>query len=218
MHKNKVAIVIPCFNERTTILKIYKKTHKYGKILIVDDFSSDGTGKILYEKKIKFLKNKKNIGYEASIIKGVKYILKHWKNVQYVATIDADGELLPKFIPVLLNNLIKDDLDIIIGSRNKMNRFTETILKLIFNLKFNIIDPISGLKIYKLNVLRKIINSISTKLFLVDILVISYYYKFVIYSRKISVNKREGKSKVGSRFWVNMKILNIIFYSLFSKK
>ena len=39
-----------------------------------------------------------------------------------------------------------------------MNRFSEHMLKFIFNIKFNIDDPISGLKIYKLNVLRKIMH------------------------------------------------------------
>ena len=111
-----------------------------------------------------WIKNNQNIGYEASIIKGIKYIFKNYRYIKYVATIDADGELLPKFIPMLLRNLIKDDLDIIIGSRNKMNRFSEHMLKFIFNIKFNIDDPISGFKIYKLNVSYKQVLRITYEL------------------------------------------------------
>ena len=51
---------------------------------------------------------------------------------------DADGELMPKFIPVLKKNLIKEKLDVIVGSRNKVNRFSEAILKFVFNFKFKI--------------------------------------------------------------------------------
>ena len=214
MRKNKIVIIIPCFNEGNTIYKIYKKASRYGKVLIVDDGSSDNSREILYKKKIKFLKNNQNIGYEASIIKGIKYILKNYKYIKYVATIDADGELLPKFIPILLRNLIKSDLDIIIGSRNTMNRFSEHMLKFIFNIKFNIDDPISGLKIYKLNVLRKIINQISNKHFLVDIIIISYYYEFKIGFCKTKVDKRKGRAKVGGNFLMNIKILKIIFSTL----
>ena len=215
MRKDKIIIVVPCFNEGNTIYKIYKSASRYGKVLIIDDCSSDNTKNILNKKKIKFLKNNKNVGYEASIIKGIKYVLKNFKYVKYVATIDADGELLPKFIPILSKNLIKADLDIIIGSRNKMNRFSEALLKFIFNLKFKINDPISGLKIYKISVLRKIINQISNKLFLVDIIVISYYYKFKIKSFKIKVNKRKERARVGGNFLTNIKILKIIFHSVF---
>ena len=214
MRKNEVVIIIPCFNEGSTVYKVYKEACSYGKVLIVDDCSSDDTKKILYKKKIKFLKNNQNIGYEASIIKGIKYIFKNYRYIKYVATIDADGELLPKFIPMLLRNLIKDDLDIIIGSRNKMNRFSEHMLKFIFNIKFNIDDPISGLKIYKLNVLRKIINQISNKHFLVDIIIISYYYEFKIGFCKTKVHKRKGRAKVGGSFLMNIKILKIIFNTL----
>ena len=113
-----------------------------------------------------------------------------------------------------MRNLIKDDLDIIIGSRNKMNRFSEHMLRFIFNIKFNIDDPISGLKIYKLNVLRKIINQISNKHFLVDIIIISYYYKFKIGFCKTKVDKRKGRAKVGGNFLMNIKILKIIFNTL----
>ena len=141
-----------------------------------------------------------------------------YRYIKYVATIDADGELLPKFIPMLLRNLIKDDLDIIIGSRNKMNRFSEHMLKFIFNIKFNIDDPISGLKIYKLNVLRKIINQISNKHFLVDIIIISYYYEFKIGFCKTKVEKRKGRAKVGGNFLTNIKILKIFFNTLLIRK
>ena len=81
MRRHEVAIIVPCYNEKKTILKVYKRIKKYGKILIVDDHSIDGTRKILIKKKIKFLKNKKNIGYEASIINGMKHVLRNWKKV-----------------------------------------------------------------------------------------------------------------------------------------
>ena len=54
MEKNQV-IIIPCYNEIKTILSIYNKAKKFGRVVIVDDFfSDDGTRKFLKEKKIFF--------------------------------------------------------------------------------------------------------------------------------------------------------------------
>ena len=218
MRRHEVAIIVPCYNEKETILKVYKRIKKYGKILIVDDCSIDDTQKILIKKKIKFLKNKKNIGYEASIINGMKHVLRNWKKVKFIITIDADDELSSQSVPFLLKSLLKNNFDIIIGSRNKLNRISEYFLKLIFNFKFGIKDPISGLKIYRIKVIKKIINLISKNFFLVDILIISYYKNFSIGSSGIFVNKRKGKPRVGNNLLVNMKIFNIIFNSIFSQK
>lgn len=218
MRRYEVAIIVPCYNEKKTILKVYKRIKKYGKILIVDDHSIDGTRKILIKKKIKFLKNKKNIGYEASIINGMKHVLRNWKKVKFIITIDADDELLSQSVPFLLKNLLKNNFDIVVGSRNKLNRISEYFLKLIFNLKFDVKDPISGLKIYRTKVIKKIVNLISKNFYLVDILIISYYKNFSIGSSNILVNKRKGEPRVGNNFLVNMKIFNIIFNSIFSQK
>ena len=165
MEKNKIIIVIPCFNEEKTILNIFKKAKKIGKVVIVNDNSKDKTKKILIKNKINFLDNKYNYGYEYSILKGIKYALKKHKDAKYIATIDADNELPFNSIPTLLKDIHESNSDIIIGKRNKVNRFSELILKLIFLLRFRIHDPISGLKIYRASSLKKIINLISTKYF-----------------------------------------------------
>ena len=58
MEKNQV-IIIPCYNEIKTILSIYNKAKKFGKVIIVDDSSDDGTRTFLKENKIFLLKIKK---------------------------------------------------------------------------------------------------------------------------------------------------------------
>ena len=64
MRRHEVAIIVPCYNEKETILKVYKRIKKYGKILIVDDCSIDGTKKILLNKKIKFYLGDVIISYQ----------------------------------------------------------------------------------------------------------------------------------------------------------
>lgn len=219
MVKNKnLVIIIPTYNEEKTILKVYRKVKNLGIPIIIDDCSSDQTTEILKKKKIKYISNKSNMGYEKTIKIGFKYVFKNFPYVKYIATIDADLELPPKYILGLYNQIKKKKIDIIIGSRKKFNRLTESILNIVFKYKFNLIDPISGLKIYKTTVIKNIFRNIADNLFLVDILIIGILKKFKISYKKITTKKRSDESRVGSYIKVNFKILKIALVSLFNDK
>ena len=218
MEKDKTIIIIPTFNEEKTINKIYIQAKKHCLVLIVDDASSDGTSKILNSKKMNFLRNKKNIGYEASTIKGIKYAIKYYKNLKYLVTLDADGELPVNSISKLQKQIKKNNLDILVGYRDKMNRFTEIILSYLYKLKFNVNDPVCGLKIYKIEILKKAIKKVSNNLFLVDILTFASCRNYLIKNFKIKVKKRKDNPRVGNFFQSNLKIIRIILHTFFSKK
>ncbi len=217
MNKHKVIIIIPCYNEVKTIIKVCNQTKKYGKLLVVDDCSYDGSKKKLIKQKINHISNIKNLGYEASVIKGIKHVLKTYKDIRYIATIDADLELSPYYIPMLIKKLEKDKCDIVIGQREKMNRISEDFLNIIFSIKYKINDPISGLKLYRTSILEKIINKISNKKFLIDIIYFSIKYNFYIKNLIVKVNKRIDNPRVGGTFFTNMKIMNITLQFLFGK-
>jgi glycosyltransferase involved in cell wall biosynthesis len=214
----KLAIIVPCYNEINTIIETYNKIKIHGVPIIVDDCSDDGTREILISKKIKFIKNKVRSGYEKTIINGFHYINKNLPKVDFVATIDADLELPPKYLLKLYKSAKKHNYDIMIGSRKKLNRITENILSFFFRSLFDIDDPISGLKIYKKIKIKKILNKISNNFFLVDILIISLNKKYSIKSQKILTKKRKDLPRVGSSLRVNLKILKILIYSLYKKK
>ena len=213
----KLAVIIPVYNEAKTIIKTYKQVKKIGLPIIVDDCSTDETKKILKEKKIKYLSNKSNNGYEKTIKNGFNFILNNLPAIQYIATIDADLELPPKNIVKLYLHLKKKNYDIVIGSRNKLNRFSEYLLKFLFKFKYEIDDPISGLKIYKVNKLKKIIGQVTENFFLVDILFFAIKKNFKICSKNISIKKREGDPRVGNSLKVNLKIFKIIIHFFYKK-
>ena len=167
MEKNQV-IIIPCYNEIKTILSIYNRAKKFGRVVIVDDFSDDGTRKFLKEKKIFFIKNKKNCGYEKTLINGFKYAIRTYKNAEYILTIDADNELPTKYISKIQKKIKNDKAQIVIGKRNQFNRYTEKLISMIFKNLFDVDDPLSGLKIYKKSFIKKYIELVSKNLFLVD--------------------------------------------------
>ena len=218
MYKKKydsLIILIPSFNELINLRKFVKKIHKRYEVLIVDDCSSDDTSVWLKKNKIKFIRNKKNIGYEKSLIKGLKSLSK-LKKVQKIITMDADGqhrmEHIRKFIDVSNN----ENPDLIIGSRKKKNRFIELIISKVFKTKYSLEDPLSGFKLYKKEKLKKIQFGNFKKLFLVDLVLEFLKRDYKVVSFDIETNKRSGSSKVGNLMKTNLKMLSILSCIIFS--
>tara|TARA_B100001123_G_C14894633_1_gene861314 strand:- start:32 stop:688 length:657 start_codon:yes stop_codon:yes gene_type:complete len=218
MYKKKydsLIILIPSFNELINLRKFVKKIHKRYEVLIVDDCSSDDTSVWLKKNKIKFIRNKKNIGYEKSLIKGLKSLSK-LKKVQKIITMDADGqhrmEHIRKFIDVSNN----ENPDLIIGSRKKKNRFIELIISKVFKTKYSLEDPLSGFKLYKKEKLKKIQFGNFKKLFLVDLVLEFLKRDYKVVSFDIETNKRSGSSKVGNLMKTNLKMLSILSCVIFS--
>ena len=121
--KNKdftLSIVIPCYNERTTINKIVHAVKQapieQKEIIIVDDFSTDGTREIL-DKEIKPLVDKiiyqdKNKGKGAALRAGIAEATGNAVIVQ-----DADLEYDPNEYTKLITPIKEDKADVVYGSR-----------------------------------------------------------------------------------------------------
>ena len=76
----KLSIIIPCYNEETTIVKIISKINKQTDIakelIVVDDYSTDKT-RLILENDLKkevdtIILNPKNFGKGYSIRQGIK--------------------------------------------------------------------------------------------------------------------------------------------------
>ena len=212
MHKKKydsLIILIPSFNELNNLKKFIKEIHKRYKVLIIDDCSSDNTSTWLKKNKINFIKNKKNIGYEQSLIKGLK-ILSKVKKVEKIITMDADGQHKIKHIKKFINVSNNKNPDLIIGSRKKKNRFIESIISKIFQMKYSLEDPLSGFKLYKREKLKEIRFDNFKNFFLVDLVLEFIKKKHKVISINIETNKRFDNPKVGDLMQTNFKMLSIL--------
>ena len=212
MHKKKydsLIILIPSFNELNNLKKFIKEIHKRYKVLIIDDCSSDNTSTWLKKNKINFIKNKKNIGYERSLIKGLK-ILSKVKKVEKIITMDADGQHKIKHIKKFINVSNNKNPDLIIGSRKKKNRFIESIISKIFQMKYSLEDPLSGFKLYKRKKLKEMKFDNFKKFFLVDLVLEFIKKKHKVISINIETNKRFDNPKVGDLMDTNFKMLSIL--------
>ena len=208
METNKI-VILPSYNEKSSLIKICKQLKKKKiKFIILDDHSNDGSAEWLKKNNIYFIRNKKNLGYERNILNGFKHVLRK-KNIKYIITFDADGQHkigdLSKIIKLLKNKSV----DILIGNRQEMNRWSENLISFLYNIIFKIKDPLTGLKVYNVNILKKYQNKISDSYFLVDLLTLSSKHGSKIINYPITTNKTEY-SRIGFKLRIHFKILKCI--------
>ena len=124
----RVTVLIPTYNEKENITKLlnellqrFKKLPKHTfSILIVDDNSPDGTGKIVKQfsqryKNIYLLSGKK-AGLGKAMIRGYKYALSKLKP-DIVVTNEADFGFSFKHLSLMLGK-IKQGVDVVVASRH----------------------------------------------------------------------------------------------------
>ena len=175
---SKLSILIPCFNEKKTINKIFEEVEKSliknkflnYEIIIIDDCSSDGTVELLQniEKKVNVsvFYHKTNLGKGSSIHTGLKNITGDIVIIQ-----DADLEYDPadykKLMKPLLNkkNLVVYGSRVLKKKRYASHNFTSTlriffnhVLTIISNLinQQNLTDAHTCYKMFDSNLFKKI--------------------------------------------------------------
>ena len=117
----KLSIIMPVFNEKETILKILNKVKNakslnfIKEIIIVDDFSTDGTRDILKkikDRNIKIIYHEKNKGKGSAIRAGLKQ-----STGDIILIQDADLEYDPNDYEKLLKPIVGNKTKVVYGSR-----------------------------------------------------------------------------------------------------
>ena len=214
MEKN-ILVISPLRNEIDNLGRNVLKINKYFNYLVIDDNSNDGSRLFLKKHGIKFIRNSKPLGYEKTIIKGLKFGLKN--NFKAIVTIDSDGEHLFTDLKKIIKIYKKKNYDLIIGNRKNITRPIEKIFCYFFNKKYKSMDPLCGLKLYKVKILKKIDFKIIKKFFLIDLLIFFFNRKITYKNLSINSGKRKGISKVGGIIYVNIKIFLMTLKLLFNK-
>tara|TARA_B100000989_G_scaffold112589_1_gene82658 strand:+ start:9417 stop:10052 length:636 start_codon:yes stop_codon:yes gene_type:complete len=204
-------VILPSYNEISSLIKICKEFKKKKvHFVVLDDNSNDGTYGWLKKNKINFIRNKENLGYEKNIKKGFKYALKK-KKLKYVITFDADGQHKISDLLNIYKILDKNNIDLLICNRKIMNRFSEYLLSFLYNFFYKIKDPLSGLKAYKVNIIKNFKNNIKDNYFLIDIVSSSLKNDFKVKNYPITTNTSRH-SRIGNNIGINLKILKCLRY------
>jgi glycosyltransferase involved in cell wall biosynthesis len=161
---DKICILIPAYNAQATLGAVLKKIEPLkSDIIVVDDGSSDETGRVASEHGAQLLKHSLNLGKGAALRTGFQSILR--KDYQVVITLDADGQHDPAEIPFLLKVFKSVKPDILIASRatefGKMTflrRFWNRLgVKAVARLcHSDITDSQSGFRLIRTEVLKKV--------------------------------------------------------------
>jgi dolichol-phosphate mannosyltransferase len=214
----KALIVIPTYNEKENLERITKKIFEVDatlNILVVDDNSPDGTGKIadaLHERdpRVSVLHRGAKEGLGRAYLAGFRWALDH--GYDYVFEMDADFSHNPDYLPKFLKEAETSDL--VIGSRyvkgvNVINWPMQRLLlsyaanqyvRLIIGLP--ITDATGGFKCFTRKVLESLdFNKISSSGYSFQIEVNYYCWKKGFRIKEIPiifVDRAEGVSKMST--------------------
>lgn len=169
-----LTIIIPCKNEENNIQTTINYLYKYLKnkikdleILLINDFSSDKTKKILQllekkNSKCKFLNNKK-IGLGGAINLGISKASKNFTVIVMADLSDSPRDILRYYQEIKIKK-INAVFGTRFNSRSKvenypfkkliLNRIFNTITKIVFWTNYN--DFTNAFKIYKTSTLKEI--------------------------------------------------------------
>ncbi len=166
MAKKELLVIIPAYNEEKNITRVFEQLEKLdipsiADILVIDDASTDHTGRIVREKQYEVVTHVYNLGYGSALQSGYKYAVR--RDYKYVIQMDADGQHDACNIPVIYRELQGGDTDtgkpdIVLGSRfmKGSSDFQVSLLKKTAHAMFrflirqvtgrHIADPTTGLQ------------------------------------------------------------------------
>ena len=140
----KVAIGIPAYNEEKNIASVISKLSKFGySIIVCDDGSDDQTNQIAEKMGALVITHKKNLGYGAAI--SSLFFKAKDMGLDVLVTMDADGQHRPKDVKAVLDPILNEEADIVIGSRflvenQEMPSYRKTGIKMITKLTNTALD------------------------------------------------------------------------------
>jgi glycosyltransferase involved in cell wall biosynthesis len=163
----KIYIVIPAFNEGAVIKKTLQslQNSNYKNIVVVDDGSVDNTAREVEAVGVEVITHLINRGQGAALRTGMEYILENY-SPDIVITFDSDGQHRPQDIQKLIQPLLNNEADIVLGSRFLKNNsnipfFRRFILKAgvlftNFIARIKLTDTHNGLRALNSKALQKI--------------------------------------------------------------
>lgn len=119
----KYIAAFPCFNVEDSIGDLVRRAQKHvDMVVVVDDGSSDNTGRIAKENGALVVQHKINQGYGSAINSCL--LEAKANNAVVLVILDGDGQHNPDDIPLLLYPIINGEADLAIGSRSFRNNKT----------------------------------------------------------------------------------------------
>ena len=172
MKKEKISVIVPCYNEREALPYFYDEIKRIEKkmnyidfeYIFIDDGSKDNTLEIIKDfskkdKKVKYLSFSRNFGKESAMFAGLEY-----SKGDYVTIMDVDLQDPPSLL-IEMYKYIKEEGYDQVGTR-RTNRKGEPVIRSFFARMFykminkmSKVEMVDGARDFRL-MKRQVVNSI----------------------------------------------------------
>jgi len=117
IQNKKIIVLVPTHNEGSVLRQSVEPLLQQMplQVVIIDDGSHQPAVKQVQGLPVVVLRHKVNLGQGAALQTGITYARK--ANADYVITFDADGQHAASDLPALLQPLLRNEADIVLGSR-----------------------------------------------------------------------------------------------------
>lgn len=202
-----LTIVIPALNEAATIAGVVEKAKAFGRVIVVDDGSTDGTGDLAAGAGAHAVRNDGPHGYENALEAGFREA--DLLGSAAVVTMDADGEHDPEVLARFSENLAQ--VPLVLGVRPRKQRVAETVMGWVIRTRFGIDDIMCGMKGYRLDLYRENggfdhLASVGSELALNSVRRGHAFVQVPVPGRR-----REGRPRFGSVLRANLRIFRALW-------
>lgn len=223
-NNNRISVIIPAIDEEKSIGKVIGEIPKWvDEIIVVDNGSSDRTLEVAQSSGAKVLVEKRK-GYGAACLTGIANL----KDPDIVVFLDGDYSDYPEEMHLLVDPIIKNEADMVIGSRILGNaqegalapqaRFGNwlscKLIHLFWKVRYTDLGPFRAIRF---STLKELNMKDPNYGWTVEMQIKAAQKGVKSHEVPVSYRKRIGKSKVSGTIrgvvFAGVKILAIIFFS-----
>ena len=223
----RILVIIPAFNEEQSIGKVINNIPKelVSEVVVINNNSTDGTSANAASAGATVI-NEVRRGYGYACLRGIQYAKDKKDRPDIIVFLDGDYSDYPEEMRALVRPIIKDDLDMVIGSRTTGNSekgallpqqvfgnwLAITLIRLLYGMKFTDLGPFRAIKFDKLLQLNM---TDTTYGWTVEMQVKAAKEKFKCAEVPVSYRKRIGVSKIAGTLSGSIKAGYKILWTIF---
>ncbi len=223
-----ISIIIPTYNEAENIkelaVRIKNCLFKEYELIIIDDASPDGTGRVAEglfpDHPVRVIHRKQRLGLASAVLEGFKAA-----SGNLLCVIDSDLSHPPEIIPLLVERMEKEGVDLVIGSRfiehsgienwPKKRLLATNFATLIVRPLTRVRDPMAGFFILRRSVIQNAKLVPRGYKILLEILVKGKYNK-AIELPIVFKDRIRGSSKLNLKIYLEfaVQLSGLYFYKI----
>ena len=223
-HSLRVGVIIPAFNEEHSISRVVEGIPPYvDDIVVVDNGSTDQTADRAKHSGATVLHESRR-GYGFACLKGIDHLVQ--RRTDIVVFLDGDFSDYPEDLPGLLRPIVKDEYDLVIGSRILGERqpgallpqaiignwLASTLIRMFWGQRFTDLGPFRAIRT---DALKRLKMSDPTYGWTVEMQIKAAKLKMRCSEVPVRYRKRIGQSKVTGTLSGTLKASGKILFTIF---